>query len=306
MKCGCALCRACETREQCASETIALFPGIDLHYVSLTGETPPDCVYSADYTLLIWHCRRGSLAWRGRDGRCAALAPDDCALNAAAAWDALTAEPGGEAFEGLCVSVDLKKLTEQPAELIAEANVTGEALWDKFCTSPLSPAPADDTLRALLQGFYADVGDSDSPLRLSWRRARAIELLLYLSRPEPRAENGIDDASGSHTAEQAAVIRKIHEDLTHHIETRVTIEELSRRYLMNPTTLKAVFKSVYGTSLAAHMKEHRMGLAAQLLRETDMSVAEIAQRVGYESQSKLTAAFKDYFGMPPKEYRQRK
>ena len=49
-----------------------------------------------------------------------------------------------------------------------------------------------------------------------------------------------------------------------------------------------------------------MGLAAKLLRETDMSVAEIAQRVGYESQSKLTAAFKDYFGMPPKEYRQRK
>lgn len=306
MKCDCALCRACETREKCASETIALFPGVELHYVSLTSENAPECSYSADYTLLIWYCRRGSLSWRGQDGRRVALAPDDCALNAAAAWDSLTAEPGGEAFEGLCVSVDLKKLTEQPAELIAAANVTGEALWDKYCTSPLSAAPADDTLRALLQGLYAEAGDASSPLRLSWRRARVIELLLWLSRPEPRAEEAHDDAISAHTAEQVAIIREIHEDLTHHIETRVTIEELSRRYLMNPTTLKAVFKSVYGTSLAAHMKEHRMGLAAQLLRETDMSIAEIAQRVGYESQSKLTAAFKEYFGMPPKEYRQRK
>ena len=49
-----------------------------------------------------------------------------------------------------------------------------------------------------------------------------------------------------------------------------------------------------------------MGRAAQLLRETDLSVSEIAQRVGYESQSRLTAAFKEYFGMPPKEYRQRR
>ncbi len=306
MKCDCALCRACETREKCSSETIALFPGIELHYVSLAGGKAPDSLPGADYTLLIWYCRRGSLAWRGKNDHCVSLAPDECALNAAAAWDGLTPELPGETFEGLCVSVDLKKLTEQPAALIAEANVTGEALWDKYCTSPLSAAPADDTLRALFQGFYAEAGDASSPLRLSWRRARVIELMLWLSRPEPRAEEKPHDAPSAHSAEQVAIIREIHEDLTHHIKTRVTIEELSRRYLMNPTTLKAVFKSVYGTSLAAHMKEHRMGLAAQLLRETDLSIAEIAQRVGYESQSKLTAAFKEYFGMPPKEYRQRK
>ena len=99
------------------------------------------------------------------------------------------------------------------------------------------------------------------------------------------------------------VVHEVHAYLTQNLDTRVTIEELSRQYLMNPTTLKAVFKSVYGASLAAHMKEHRMGKAAQLLRETDDSVAEIARSVGYESQSKFTAAFKEYFGLLPKEYR---
>ena len=45
------------------------------------------------------------------------------------------------------------------------------------------------------------------------------------------------------------------------------------------------------------------GTAAALLRETDMSVAEIAGQVGYESQSKFTAAFKEQFGLLPTAYR---
>ena len=104
-------------------------------------------------------------------------------------------------------------------------------------------------------------------------------------------------------AEQVKIIREIHDHLTEHMEQRVTIEELAHRYLINPTTLKTVFKQVYGNSLAAHMKEHRMEKAASLLRETELSVAEIAGQVGYGSQSKFTAAFKEQFGQLPKEYR---
>ena len=49
-----------------------------------------------------------------------------------------------------------------------------------------------------------------------------------------------------------------------------------------------------------------MGRAAQLLRETDESVAEIARAVGYESQSRFTAAFKETYGELPTEYRRRR
>ena len=64
-----------------------------------------------------------------------------------------------------------------------------------------------------------------------------------------------------------------------------------------------MFKSVYGTSIAAHMKKHRMEQAAKLLRETSLSIAEIAGSVGYDSQSRFTAAFKEYSGKLPKDYR---
>ena len=45
--------------------------------------------------------------------------------------------------------------------------------------------------------------------------------------------------------------------------------------------------------------------AARLLVATDDSIAEIADQVGYTSQSKFTTAFKEYFGELPTEYRKR-
>ena len=66
-------------------------------------------------------------------------------------------------------------------------------------------------------------------------------------------------------ASQEEIIRNVHNYLIEHISERITIETLSREFLMNTTTLKTVFKKVYGTTIAAHMKQHRMELAAGLL-----------------------------------------
>ena len=119
-----------------------------------------------------------------------------------------------------------------------------------------------------------------------------IEQVMDVACPQWRSE-----------AQQVQLIRQIHDYLLTHMEQRITIEELAHLYPINPTTLKEVFKDVYGTSIAAHLKKHRMEKAAQLLRETDLPVAEVARQVGYESQSKFTAAFKEQYGQLPKEYR---
>ena len=75
---------------------------------------------------------------------------------------------------------------------------------------------------------------------------------------------------------------------------------------MNPSTLKELFRAVYGNSLAAHIREHRMEAAARLLRETGDSMAQIARAVGYENQSKFSAEFRKVFHMLPTEYRRQR
>ncbi len=130
-----------------------------------------------------------------------------------------------------------------------------------------------------------------------------IEQVMEITCPEQSP--GSPAQEENHQPEPAEIVREIHDRLLENMDRKITIEALSKQYHMNPTTLKAAFKAVYGTSLAAHIKEHRMEQAAKLLRETDMRIAEVAQAVGYDSQSKFTAAFKAFFQILPREYRKR-
>lgn len=140
---------------------------------------------------------------------------------------------------------------------------------------------------------------------------RMIERTMDLARcPEeraaaPRLDADVNESAQGCTAEQLETIRRVHDALTGDLASRVTIDALSRRFLMNPSTMKEVFKAVYGKSIAAHVREHRMERAAELLRETDASMAEIAAAVGYESASKFSAEFRKAHGLLPTEYRKR-
>ena len=126
-----------------------------------------------------------------------------------------------------------------------------------------------------------------------------MELLLVLSQIEISHERHLSDFQ----PEQAERIHQIHDQLINNLEHRISIETLSKQYLMNPTTLKNMFKSIYGTSIAAHIREHRMEYAAQLLQNSNLSIADIASKVGYDSQSRFSSAFKKQYKMLPKEYR---
>ena len=124
-----------------------------------------------------------------------------------------------------------------------------------------------------------------------------IEQTMSITCPE-EAERLTD-----YRADQVELIHEVHEYLLTHLDEKITIETLSRQFHVNSTTLKTVFKSVYGDSLASHIKKHRMERAAELLTETGSTIAVVARQVGYDSQSKFTAAFREHYGVLPKEYR---
>lgn len=123
---------------------------------------------------------------------------------------------------------------------------------------------------------------------------RTVEQVMEMICPEEATTHG-------RTTEE--IVRGVHEYLLEHLADRITVEDLCGRFPLSPTTLKKAFKEVYGTSLAAHMKRHRMERASSLLRNTDMSISRVACAVGYESQSRFTAAFRETYGVLPRVFR---
>lgn len=277
-------------------KTVELYPGIELTFFTLATENL--CVHHAalDHIFEINYCRFGRMGWEMSNGNSVYLGPNDFSLHTLKTCaDSIMSFPNG-VYEGLTISIDLRMLTDHPPEALSGTGITGEFLYHKYCKdgSTLSFAGNEQT-EQIFSAFY----NQPEQLQRSYQKIKVLELLLYVSALNTDTTGRLTEY---HSA-QVETIRTIHEYLITHMEQRLTVESLSKQFLMNPTTLKAIFKSVYGTSIAAHMKEHRMEQAAKLLRETGFSIAEIAGRVGYDSQSRFTTAFKEYSGKLPKDYR---
>jgi len=82
-----------------------------------------------------------------------------------------------------------------------------------------------------------------------------------------------------------------------------TVAELAKRSTMSRSAFSATFVSVLGKPPLKYLREHRMQLACRLLRAPSLGLKEIASRVGYDSVSAFSAAFKRFSGLSPGEYR---
>jgi transcriptional regulator GlxA family with amidase domain len=72
---------------------------------------------------------------------------------------------------------------------------------------------------------------------------------------------------------------------------------------MSRSAFAATFRQLTGVSPMRYVIRCRLGRAASCLSDGGLSVAEIARRTGYDSESAFTKAFTRQFGMPPSAYR---
>ena len=90
-----------------------------------------------------------------------------------------------------------------------------------------------------------------------------------------------------------------------HLDEKLTIDSLCRRFYLSPTTFKKYFRSVYDQPVHNWLLQKRMEKAGELLRYSSMTVLEIAQAVGYSSLSQFNVVFKKCYTCTPRQYRNR-
>jgi AraC-like DNA-binding protein len=82
-----------------------------------------------------------------------------------------------------------------------------------------------------------------------------------------------------------------------------TVEELARASGASRSLLAERFTEVVGMAPMQYLAQWRIQVAAGLLAESEHAVAEIAAKVGYESEAAFNRAFKKAVGMPPGTWR---
>lgn len=68
--------------------------------------------------------------------------------------------------------------------------------------------------------------------------------------------------------------------------------------------LTQTFREVTGLTVFAFIREERIARARQLLRDTDLSMQEIADQVGFQSAANFATAFRERMNVTPTAYRQ--
>lgn len=81
------------------------------------------------------------------------------------------------------------------------------------------------------------------------------------------------------------------------------LDQVSAQLGLSPRTLRRRLQNS-GTSFQRVLDSARKDLAAQYLRTTHMTVSEIADRLGYTSQSNFSRAFKGWTGLSPRQFRE--
>lgn len=91
--------------------------------------------------------------------------------------------------------------------------------------------------------------------------------------------------------------------LSQNYASRISLEQLARRFEVSPAYLSRLFRRETGVSFSDYLVTLRLEAAAALLHNTSLQVAEVALRCGFNGNSYFIQVFREHFGTTPRSYR---
>ncbi len=131
-------------------------------------------------------------------------------------------------------------------------------------------------------------------------RSYLMELLFFIL--YSYYEGAQDNADNDGTSEQTE-FSKISEYLNEHIEEQITLDSLTKEFMINRNKLNDIFMNQSSMTCLNYLLNLRMDLAKILLTKTEIPVGEVSCRVGYQDANYFAKVFKKNVGMSPSEYR---
>lgn len=86
-------------------------------------------------------------------------------------------------------------------------------------------------------------------------------------------------------------------------QNNISIEEIAEICGINRSYLGKIFRNSVGRSPQEFLMNYRMVKATELLKLTTLSIADIGNAVGYSNPLHFSRAFKNVYGLSPREWR---
>ena len=157
---------------------------------------------------------------------------------------------------------------------------------------------ASHALRRLVECRF---GAADGPVQRAGCKAALLQLLFELARRFPASE--LMHWEFIRHQQRSLRLKAVFDHVREHYADRLTVAQAARMVGMSQPQFMKTFKRVAGMTLVAYLSHVRLANGSRLLRETGLTIAEIATDVGFSDQSYFDKRFKRAFGRTPREFR---
>lgn len=277
-----------------------VFNGISLHYNDFHMETCTSRFINDDGPILeINHCREGRIEWESCNSAYFYLASGDLMIDSFNPINDICGFPLSH-YHGITILISLKDITEDVERIMKQFSISLERIVKDFYIKNKSFTIRDEKF---IDHIFSELYNVPENIRKEYFQIKILELLVYL-----KSINILEIKQNPlyFYKSQVDKVKDIMLLMTNNPDKRYTIEFLANKFDISVSALKKCFKGVYGVAIFTFMRNFRMDLATKLLCQTDLSITEIAGKVGYSNISKFSEAFKSIKGETPKNYRKLK
>lgn len=279
--------------------TYNLIPGLDLLYNKFNVNEPVEMEYYKPKNKIIEfnYCHAGRYDCSINENKQVFLGEGEMEVNIANINRANQEFPLGY-YEGISVIIDIQKLTENLNNtFFKEISEKILKIYNYLLENDFAVLiKSNPKILKIFREFYEEQNQNNI-LYLKLKVLEIISLLQVIPYNRNKKNNEYFNS------EVINKIKKAHDEVVHNLETKITLNELSEKYKISLTIFKRCFKKVYGSPYYSYLKKYKAHRAIHYLEESELSITEIALKVGYENPSKFISAFKELVGYTPREYR---
>ena len=124
------------------------------------------------------------------------------------------------------------------------------------------------------------------------------EMWLLLLEHRPQGE-----AASHSRLQENTVVQGILSYISRNFDRRITLEDISRAVSFSGGECCRLFKKVTGDTIFSYLKSYRLARSMELLRDTQLSISQIAYDTGFCSTSYFIEIFKSQNNTTPLQYR---
>ncbi|HGA1865166.1 MAG: helix-turn-helix transcriptional regulator [Peptoniphilus harei] len=251
----------------------------------------------ASHIYEINHCQKGRFECELKDGTITYMSPGDFSINVLNNSPMESLFPIGF-YSGITIYIDVSKFDEEAIVLQQIFEINYEKILSHICEGErLFIKRSSDEVHHIFCEIYNASPNNNIKTYL---KIKIQELFHYLNKVRDFKTNS---DRKYYMKSNINVIKNINKFINNNYFKHYTYKSLSDLFDIKMTTMKQCYKFVYNETINETIRNRRLKEAANLLRDTNKSITEIAVAVGYSDYSSFSKAFKKEYGIFPTGYK---